>query len=36
LAAQSNLYIFFDGAKTDLDKEKVTAVRKINKKIIKG
>ncbi|WP_431293642.1 glycosyltransferase [Pedobacter sp. P26] len=32
LAAQSHLYIFSDGAKTDLDKEKVTAVRKIIKK----
>ena len=32
LAAQSHLYIFSDGAKTDLDREKVTAVRKIIKK----
>jgi hypoxanthine phosphoribosyltransferase len=32
LAAQSHLYIFSDGAKTDLDEEKVTAVRKIIKK----
>lgn len=32
LAAQSYLYIFSDGAKTDLDREKVTAVRKIIKK----
>ncbi|TBO43258.1 glycosyltransferase [Pedobacter kyonggii] len=33
LAAQSHLYIFSDGAKTDLDKEKVAAVRKIIKKV---
>lgn len=32
LAAQSHLYIFSDGAKTDQDKEKVAAVRKIIKK----
>nr|WP_276902764.1 glycosyltransferase [Pedobacter kyonggii] len=32
-AAQSHLYIFSDGAKTDLDKEKVAAVRKIIKKV---
>jgi len=34
-AAQSNLYIFSDGAKTDLDKEKFYCSKKINKKIIK-
>ncbi|KQM79174.1 sugar transferase [Pedobacter sp. Leaf216] len=33
LAEQSHLYIFSDGAKTDQDKEKVAAVRKIIKKI---
>lgn len=33
LAAQSHLYIFSDGAKTDQDKEKVAAVRKIIKKV---
>jgi hypothetical protein len=32
LAAQSHLYIFSDGAKTDQDKEKVAEVRKIIKK----
>lgn len=32
LATESHLYIFSDGAKTDQDKEKVAAVRKIIKK----
>lgn len=33
LAAKSHLYIFSDGAKTDLDREKVAEVRKIIKKV---
>jgi hypothetical protein len=33
LATQSHLYIFSDGAKTEQDKEKVAAVRKIIKKV---